>query len=180
MIDIIFLILLLLAVFKGMRKGFIVAVFSLLAFIIGLAAALKLSAVVALWLQSNTNVNGRWLPFLSFIIVMFCVTLLVRWCAALIEKAIDMAMLGFINKLAGIILYAVLYVIVYSVVLFFITKMNLLKPETIAASMSYGFIEPWGPKIINTFGAIIPLFKDLFIQLENFFSNVAQKASAHR
>jgi membrane protein required for colicin V production len=177
MIDIVFLILLFLAVFKGLKKGFIVAVFSLLAFIIGLAAALKLSAVVAFWLQSHTQVGARWLPFLSFIIVMFCVTLLVRWCASLIEAGIDLAMMGFINKLAGVILYASLYITVYSVVLFFITKMNLLKPETIAASMSYSFIEPWGPKIINAFGAIIPLFKDLFIQLEKFFSSVAQKAS---
>ena len=46
-IDIIFVILLLLAVIKGYQRGLIVAVFSLIAFIIGLAAAMKLSTVVA-------------------------------------------------------------------------------------------------------------------------------------
>ncbi len=174
-IDIIFLILLLLAVFKGLRKGFIVAIFSFLALIIGLAAALKLSAVVAAWVQSNTSVGSKWLPFLSFIVVMVVVTLLVRWCALLIERTINMAMLGFVNKLAGVLLYAALYTTMYSVVLFYTAQMRLIKPETIVSSVSYGFIEPWGPKIISAFGSLIPVFKDLFMQLESFFSSVAQK-----
>ena len=36
-----------LALIKGYRRGFIVAVFSLIAIIVGLAAAIKLSTVVA-------------------------------------------------------------------------------------------------------------------------------------
>ena len=47
MIDIIFAILIVIAIFKGYRKGFIIAIFSVLAFILGLAAALKLSATIA-------------------------------------------------------------------------------------------------------------------------------------
>ena len=40
-IDIIFLVLLAMAAFKGFRRGFIVAIFSFLAIVIGLAAAIK-------------------------------------------------------------------------------------------------------------------------------------------
>ena len=50
-IDIAFAIVMILAIFKGFSKGFIVGIFSLLAFIIGLAAALKLSVVVANYLR---------------------------------------------------------------------------------------------------------------------------------
>jgi membrane protein required for colicin V production len=46
-IDIIFLLLMIFAVMKGMRNGFVVAVFSFLGIIIGLAAAMKFSTVVA-------------------------------------------------------------------------------------------------------------------------------------
>ena len=60
-----------LAIFKGLRKGFILGIFSLLAFIIGLAAALKLSAVVAVYLQKSSNAS-RWLPVLSFILCFYC------------------------------------------------------------------------------------------------------------
>ena len=66
MIDIIFAILFILAIIKGLRRGFIVAVFSIIGYIIGLAAALKLSALVAVYLQKNISITGKWLPFISF------------------------------------------------------------------------------------------------------------------
>ena len=141
-IDIVYCIVLLLAVFKGYSKGFVVAVFSFFAIFIGLAAAMKLSVLVAGWLGKNTGIGTRLLPVIAFAVVMVGVALLVRLCALMIEKILKLAMLGFINKLAGILLYFIIYTIVYSVVLFFANKISLLKQETIAASRCYGFIAP--------------------------------------
>lgn len=176
LIDIVFVLLLLLAVIKGYRRGFVVAVFSFLAFVIGLAAAIKFSVLVSGWLSANINVNPKWLPVLAFVLVMLIVGFIVRWCAILIERSLQLIMLGFINKLAGILLYAVLYTVLLSVILFYASKVQLIKPETIAASKFYYFIEPWGPKVINSFGAVIPWFKDMFKQLTDFFEGVANKA----
>ncbi len=61
-IDIIVFILLIIAVFKGLSKGLIVAVFSFLGFFIGLAAALKLSTIAASYLGKNVSISERWLP----------------------------------------------------------------------------------------------------------------------
>ena len=69
LIDIVVVILGLLAIYKGFTRGFVLAIFSLLSFIIGLAAALKLSALVAVYLGRNINLAQRWLPFLAFIAV---------------------------------------------------------------------------------------------------------------
>ena len=65
-IDICLLALLALAFFKGMKQGLVVAAFSFFALILGLAAALKMSALVAKWLSSAMNVQAAWLPFLAF------------------------------------------------------------------------------------------------------------------
>lgn len=176
-IDVAFFIVLAYAIFKGISKGLVVAVFSFLAVFIGLAAALKLSATVAGWLQSNTNVTGKWLPFLSFIIVMIGVALLIRWCAKLIEAAMSVAMMGWINRLGGIIFYALLYGIVFSVLLFFMVKMNIIKQETLNSSVCYPVIQPVGPWVIDGLGKVIPVFKDMFNQLESFFSGIAAKKS---
>ena len=54
-IDIVFVIIMILAIFKGLSKGLMLGIFSLLAFIIGLAAALKLSVVVAAYLKADKN-----------------------------------------------------------------------------------------------------------------------------
>src|SRR6476620_6416058 len=141
-IDIIALIILAMAIFKGYSRGLIVSILSFLAIIIGLAAAMKFSIAVAAWLQNNTNVGTHWLPFLSFIIIMIVVILLVRWIANLAQAAIEVVLLGWLNKLGGIILYVLLYMMVYSVILFYATQMGLLKEATIQSSQTYAVIEP--------------------------------------
>ena len=174
-IDIIFLILLVLAIIKGISRGFIVAIFSFFAIIIGVAAAMKLSYIVANWLQHSFNTGQKWLPVLSFLIVLIGVIFLVRWVANLIQAAVKIAMLGWLNKLGGIILYLFIYLFIYSILLFYLTNMNFIKPETIAASKTYSLIEPFGEKAIDIVGKIIPVFKDIFQQLSDFFGNIAAR-----
>ena len=65
-----------LAIIKGISRGFIMAVFSFIAIIIGVAAAMKLSYIVANWLQHSFNTGKQWLPFLSFLIVLIGVIIL--------------------------------------------------------------------------------------------------------
>lgn len=172
-IDIIFLLLIALAVIKGISRGFVVAVFSFLAIIIGIAAAMKLSYIVATWLQSSFNTGKAWLPVLSFLIVFIGVVILVRWIANLIQAAMNVTMLGWLNKLGGVILYLLLFISVYSVLLFYLTKMSVIRAETITASRTYPFIEPFGPRVLNILGSMIPIFKNLFGQLSDFFSHIA-------
>jgi membrane protein required for colicin V production len=176
-IDVVFLIILLLAIFKGLQRGLIVAVFSVVALIIGLAAAIKLSVVAANYLKASINVSSKWLPVLSFILVFIIVILLVRWTASLLQAAIDFAWLGWINKLGGVLLYAAIYTAIFSVVLFYGTKSGIISTSTIAASRTYNFIAPWGPALINGVGKIIPLFKDMFAQLEDFFNHLSENLS---
>lgn len=172
-IDIVFVIILIFACIKGFQKGLIIAVFSILAFIVGLAAALKLSTAVAGWLGNSVNISAKWLPFISFAVVFFVVVLLVRWGAKLIEKTFQMALLGWVNKLGGIVFYLALYIIIFSVFLFYAIKVQLIQPSVIQASATYTFIEPWGPKVINGIGSVIPIFKDMFAELSNFFGGVS-------
>src|SRR5947207_12924957 len=104
LIDLVFVALLVLAVIKGYTKGFIIAIFSLLALIIGVAAAMKCSAAVATWLSSSLHAGTRWLPVLAFLLVFLIVVLLVRLGAKAVEKMVELAMLGCVNRLAGIVL----------------------------------------------------------------------------
>lgn len=174
-IDVIFVFLMILSIIKGFRNGFIVAAFSFLGIIIGLAAAMKLSTLVAGWLQDSTRIAAAWLPFLSFIFIMTGVILLVRLGALLIQSAMEMVLLGWINKLSGIVLYAALYITLFSVLLFYAEKIHWIKAGTFLASRSYAFIQPWGPKAIDLFGAIIPLFKGMFEELSRFFESLPQR-----
>jgi membrane protein required for colicin V production len=174
-IDIIFIILILIALYKGYNKGLIVALFSIIAFIVGLAAALKLSAVVATYLQNSVSISAKWLPFISFALVFLAVVLLVNIGAKLIEKSFEMALLGWVNRIGGIFLYIILYLMIFSIFLFYAEKIHLFNEATIQSSITFPFVKPWGPKIIDGFGKIIPVFKDMFTQLGDYFESLSTK-----
>jgi len=177
LIDIAYLIILLLAVYKGFTKGFVVGLFSFIAFIIGLAAALKLSALVAHHLESSAGMADKWLPVISFALVFIVVVLLVNLGARIIRKTLSIAMLGWLDRLGGILLFICIYTIIFSVVLFFAEKTFLIKPATVAASTVHNFIAPWGPEVINNLGKIIPVFKNLFTELQSFFETLGRQLS---
>jgi membrane protein required for colicin V production len=172
-IDIIYLLLMVAAVIKGFTRGLVVAVFSIVAFIIGLAAALKLSAVVASWLGNSTNISTRWLPILSFLLVFIAVVLIIRTAAKFIENTIEWAFLGWVNKLGGIIVYVLAYTIIYSILLFYAEKIQLLSAGTISSSICFSYIQPIGPLIIDGLGTVIPWFKNMFVELQAFFERVS-------
>ena len=172
-LDILILIAFIMAAIKGYQRGLIVAVFSIIAFIVGLAAAIKLSAVVADYIGKATSISQQWLPVISFAIVFIIVILLVRWTAALIQKSVEFAMMGWINKLGGILFYICIYILIYSVVLFYADQIELIKPEWKNNSVTYSYIEPVGPAVMNYIGKILPFFKDMFASLEHFFGDVS-------
>src|SRR5262249_1187250 len=152
--------------------GFIIAIVSALAFVVGLAAALKLSATLAGYLKAHTTLSGRWLPVLAFVLVFIAVVLLVRWIGRLMEAAVGLTMVGWLNKLAGVLLYAAVYTIILSVVLFYIVQLRLVSGSTLASSITYPFIRPWGAVVIDGFGSLVPFFKGMFTQLEDFFDHL--------
>lgn len=176
-IDLVFLVLMVLAILKGYSRGFIVAVISFFAIMIGLAAALKLSAVVAQKLHERMNVDSYFLPVISFTLVFLAVVILIRWAAALMKKAARLAFLGWVDTFAGIMLYAILYVLVYSVILFYATKIQLISSANQSASITYSFVAPLGPKVINGIGAVLPFFSGMFSDLSSFFEGVSRKSS---
>lgn len=175
LIDFIFAVCMVIACIKGYQKGLILAVFSIIAFVIGLAAALKLSAIAAVYLKDSISVSAKWLPFISFVLVFFVVVLLVRWGGKLIEKSFQIVLLGWLNKLGGIIFYAALYIIILSFFLFYAEKLHLVQSAAIQSSKTYPFLQPLGPKLIDGLGKIIPVFKDVFSELESFFTGISNK-----
>ena len=168
-IDAAYMILIAIACFKGLRKGFIIAVFSVLGFIIGIAAALKLSAVVAGKLAVHTGA-AKWLPAVSFLLVFIAFAFLVNLVGKIIQKTFETVMLGWINRLAGVAIFVLLYSIIYSVFLFYAVQLKFISAASTADSVVYPYLQPLAPKIIDSLGTVLPWFKNLFDQLEGFFT----------
>lgn len=174
-IDVLFLLVLVMAIFKGWRQGLIMAIFSTVAIIIGLAAAIKLSTVVAGYGTTEMHLHSRWWPVLAFLLVFLGTVILVRWGGRLLSEMMDLAMIGWLNRLAGILLYAILYTIIVSVLLFYAVQVHIIPDRTLSSSVTYPFIRPWGPVVIDEFGKFVPWFKGMFTQLEDFFGHLRNR-----
>jgi len=173
-IDLIFLFLMLSAAIKGFKNGLIGAAFSFAAFFIGLAAALKLSAIVAEYLQKSFDKPAAWWPVVAFLLVFIVVGSLIRIAARVLEKALDFAMLGWVNTLGGFLIYAILYTLVFSVAIFYYDQIRHISEATKAESKVYAYIEPWGEWTMRSLGYIIPQFKDVFADMQEFFQRVGE------
>ncbi|MBA2746938.1 MAG: CvpA family protein [Flavisolibacter sp.] len=177
LLDIIAVLLLILAVYKGFRKGLIIAVFSFIAFIVGLAAALKLSSVAAGYIGEAVSLAQRWLPVVAFFLVFFIVVLLIKLGAVVIEKLVKVAMLGWVNRIGGIVFFILIYFFIYSIILFYASQLGLIRPSATTQSTAYRIIGPMAPSIVEGLGYIFPFFRDMFEQLLNFFQNVSDTHS---
>lgn len=158
-----------------MRKGLIVALFSIFAFVAGLAAALKLSAVVAARLSTEVSPTFKWLPMLSFLLVFMLVAFLVNLGGRIIQKTFETILLGWVNRVAGMLLYMALYTFIFSIILFFASQAHLINANTIASSFFFPYIQPLGPRVINAIGDLIPFFKNMFSELQKFFGGLSNK-----
>ncbi|HEX5669643.1 MAG TPA: CvpA family protein [Chitinophagaceae bacterium] len=174
MIDIIFIFILISAAIKGARNGIIGALFSFAAFFIALAAALKLSALVAEYLQNSFDKPAAWWPFVAFLLVFLVVSGLITMAAKVLNKTLDMVMLGWVNKIGGFLIYAILYTLIFSVVIFYYDQIMHISDTTKEESKVYAYIEPWGEWTMQTLGRVIPVFKDVFTDMQDFFQEVGE------
>jgi membrane protein required for colicin V production len=174
MIDILFFLIVFLAIIRGYRKGLILAFFSMVCGLIGLAAAVKLSAVLATHMKSDLHMTSRWLPVIAFILIFILVMVVIRWAGKLLEKMVQMVLLGWLNKLGGILLFLVLYLSIYSIILFYGTKTLVISKQSVDNSHFYSLIAPFGPAIIRFITGFIPYGHDMFNALEGFFDKIAQ------
>lgn len=171
-IDALLAVILLLAMIRGYSKGLVMGVFSFLSILIGLAAAVKLSAWVAREASARFQWHSAWLPFISFLAVLIAAILLVRLLAKLIQTFLELMLAGWINKIGGIVMYILLYGTLFSTLLFYLEKIQLIGPDMVKDSHSYPYIHRIGPVILDWMGKIVPLFKGMLGELTAYFEQL--------
>jgi membrane protein required for colicin V production len=162
-IDIILLILLLLAAIGGFKNGFITELASLAGLILGIWGAFEFSDLTSDVLVKNFNVHWEHLKLFSLIITFIVIAILVHIVAGVVNKMVEAAMLGILNRLAGLVFGIIKSVLVLSVVLVVFDRINsdvtiihedkinesrLYKPIRNLAPSIFPFIEDW----VNEFG----------------------------
>ena len=150
-IDIVLGILLVLSAVSGFRKGLVVELASLAALILGIWGAMKFSYITSEFLVENFDWKWDHLNIVSFVITFVVIVILVHIVGSTVNKMVETVMLGFVNKLAGLVFGLLKAAIILSIILVVFDKidedMELLSSETKAESRMYEPIRNLAPTI---------------------------------
>lgn len=174
-LDVVGVILIALFFIRGYMRGLVVAVFSVVAILLGIVCALKLSASLSAWMLEKGWVSSGWVQVVSYLVLFIGVVLIVRLIAGMISKAMEGMALGVANKVIGGLLYAFLGAVLWSSLLWIGDKAHIITPQTIAESKTYGWLSRLAPWFFEQAGKLIPYVKDTFSSLQHFFDTINQK-----
>lgn len=153
LLDIILLIPLLLFAWNGYRKGFIVEVASLAALILGLYVAFFFSDFAAEMLNNLFDINQKYVAVFAFLITFIVVIFLVLTVGKIVQKFVDILLLGFLNKLAGAVFGFLKGALLLSILIFVINYFDygeyIIKKEEREKSIFFEPIESIAPALYS-------------------------------
>ena len=101
-IDILIISPLIYFAWKGYKHGFIIEVFTLLAFFAGIYVGIHFSDYTANFLKDSLGFTSHFVPVISFTLTFLAVGAMVYFLGKTIEKLIKIAQLSTLNKLGGV------------------------------------------------------------------------------
>ena len=141
-IDIIILVLVGFAVYKGFENGFIIEIAQVIGLIFALYGAAKFSSGLAYLLESY--LKPSMVATISFIVVFLIILIVIMIFAKIISAILDKVALGFINKLFGAIFGGVKAIFIISILLLAFNAMSpdktFLSSDTANGSYFYEYI----------------------------------------
>lgn len=124
MIDVFLVVPLLWGAYKGFKKGLIVEVFSLVALVLGIIAAVYFPQFAQKSITTTFQLETGIIPILAFITTFLTVVVIVSLLGKMIEKMIDVLSLSFFNKLGGLAFGIIKTALILSVLLFLFEGVN--------------------------------------------------------
>ena len=158
-IDILSGTILIIAILQGYRHGLIKAIISFFSLFIGLIIAFQFAGYISNLLKEHTKIGSQWLPFIAFLVVLIGVMILLKMITGILQQSAEWLMLGWLNKLLGMILYALIYGTILSAVLYFMILLGVVEKASIKDSFSFSYLESWWPYFMKKLSLWIPSIK---------------------
>lgn len=168
-LDIITGTILIIAILQGFKNGLIRAIVSFLSLYIGLILAFQFAGWVANQLKEHTKIASHWLPFIAFLMVLIVVLLVLRWTSSLLQQTAEWLMLGWLNKLLGVVLYGFIYFTMLSAVVYFLQILGVLEADKMKGAYSYAYLQSWWPYCMGKIGELLPSIKHSIATFSNPF-----------
>lgn len=166
-LDIVILILVGLGALKGYRRGFVVEIFSFVAFFIGLYLALELTIPVSVGLFGETSYFGI-ISVVVFIALFILLSLLIKAGAKALKNMIDTTLLGAVDNLAGALAGGIKWAFILSMIFWVFSSVGFdLASRYAPNAIVFPYILHIGPAIFEWLGQVIPMIRDFMDSMQN-------------
>lgn len=166
-IDIIILLLLGFGAFQGFRKGLLLEIIGLLAFILAIIGGFKLLHWGVQILNQYMDSYSQFVPFIAFIFIFIGILILVNLLGKLLKRVIDMTIIGSLDNLGGALLGLAKWAFGLSVVILIFETLELqFMHNSAQGSFMYPIIAPVAPAVFDFFNDYFPFLKQLFESLK--------------
>jgi uncharacterized membrane protein required for colicin V production len=131
---------------QGYSQGIIGTLFNFLAYVFGSVIAFKMAPVTADLLERLFNSHNPAMYIAALLVNILVILFILRQAANGMESLFEAAYLGHVNKLAGAALSGGFLIMVFSVILWFLAKVQFLSTATLAESKTYPLLEKIPPR----------------------------------
>ncbi len=159
-VDFIILVIVVASAIYGAFKGFISQLVSILSLILGTWCAFKFSPVVANYIKGLFPAGETVIYIISFIIILLIMILICTFIGKAIEKIVTFSLLGWLNRLLGILFAAAKSLIILSLIVFILNYLdrswNILPDSLSANSLFYPQLTMLSERIYPHLQSLIP------------------------
>lgn len=149
--------------YRGYRRGFLVSLLSIVAFLVAIILAFMFMDWGVKILDEKLDGFTGFLPYLAFVLIFLSVALGISLLGRALKKAIDLTLLGSFDNIVGSLLGVTIWVFGLSIFIWLTGSMGIEIPNSWTGdSILYHKIETVAPVIIDGFSEYIPFLKDLF------------------
>ncbi|MFA5713784.1 MAG: CvpA family protein [Bacteroidales bacterium] len=154
-IDLIILVFLLPGFIGGLIKGFTKQAAALLALVIGVWVAIYFSEALAslfkLWFKSE----GVLIEIVAFGVLFIATLFGINLAGKIIARLLQIALLGWLDKILGLLFGVVKYGLILSIIIFLLTSLDNIYPfipqEIVKSSLFYPIIKDFAPSLFSYF-----------------------------
>jgi len=171
-LDIILIIPLVFGAVMGYKKGLLLEIFGILAFVLAIIGGFKLMELGMTYLSEYFDGIDHLLPFISFLVIFIAIILLVNLFGKLVKKMVDMTLLGGVDKFAGGIVGIVKWAIGLSIILWLTNNFGIELPGQDEELVLYPFLAELGPSLITALDVVLPFAEDMLESIKELISPV--------
>lgn len=170
--DIVLLIIFGLSAYSGYKKGLILELIAIVAFILAIVGGFKLLHVGMEYISKVYDGFGSFLPFVAFLVLFVAIIIVINMAGNVLKKIIDWTPFGIIDNVAGALIGILKWALMISILLWVMSSLSIHIPVFLTEnSKIMPYVTAFAGQVSEFISNIFPSFENFINTLEELFES---------